>query len=633
MASFSAYSYQPFVAKSYLPPAAPSAYSPVAPSLPHYPVFTTPTAPPHASQGPVQSRRLRIECAGKVIEWNLDDEFLNFARLHSYIQSAFFIDDSKRFTIRYISSALPHSKVPVFETVSNDSSLLRALRCTDLSISVVVEPTSLDAACQTTMTNSAAANYAAAAATPTHRYEASPSTDMPSIALRGLSGVPSPVPSSPASDISVEAIQRRKSSICILPPIKRANMRISGVTQTIRQKLKFDDEGQWKKFSARRLELIDSMSLSSKKASEQEEVIFAVADTLREEYGFPPHTIPDFDRLVRAAVQSVRRNRKRLPKSKMTTKSWGMDRQTIADNASDFRASISPVHPAAMTTTQTIASSLYSQGRAPVSPQLPQLPSVHSSMGSHMTATQDLSSAIYGQARPTLSSHVSEPIVGSSHRDSWARSSTSSTSSTPAYSTTGEDTAHYFYSAAMASPSHESLPREMSHLSTSDSISVSSRVTLILGHAGGQVMCPIELADRAASCSGSLPFLLNTVRHVLQIADDTPVALYSRRDSDDVRTQIASDAQAEMVMRPQATPVRIEVLTMTQVRQVHASSESLNTIFSSPRVGLSTDPLSNSASSSASSSPVVRVYNQFEAAAGISSTDPRRISIGALLGV
>ncbi|CAN6672427.1 hypothetical protein TRVA0_046S00562 [Trichomonascus vanleenenianus] len=90
----------------------------------------------------------------------------------------------------------------------------------------------------------------------------------------------------------------------------------SGVTQAIRSKLAFTDESKWKRFSARRLELIDGLALSSKKASEQDEQISRVANTLREEYGFPVETLGDFDKLVRAAIQSVRRNRKRQPKGK-----------------------------------------------------------------------------------------------------------------------------------------------------------------------------------------------------------------------------------------------------------------------------------------------------------------------------
>ncbi|KAF5102432.1 hypothetical protein D0Z00_000359 [Geotrichum galactomycetum] len=89
-----------------------------------------------------------------------------------------------------------------------------------------------------------------------------------------------------------------------------------GITQTIRLKLNFMDERQWKKFSARRLELIDSLSLSERKASEQDDDITGVADRLRIEYGYPSEALIDFEKLVRAGIQSVRRNRKRVPKFK-----------------------------------------------------------------------------------------------------------------------------------------------------------------------------------------------------------------------------------------------------------------------------------------------------------------------------
>ncbi|KAI5968720.1 hypothetical protein CANMA_002156 [Candida margitis] len=84
-----------------------------------------------------------------------------------------------------------------------------------------------------------------------------------------------------------------------------------GVTHSIRNKLNFLDDRLWKRFSARRLELIDTMDLSSRKASEQELEIRKVAETLRIEFGYDESYTDDFDKLVRAAVQSVRRNRKR----------------------------------------------------------------------------------------------------------------------------------------------------------------------------------------------------------------------------------------------------------------------------------------------------------------------------------
>ncbi|KAK6453878.1 transcription factor Vhr1-domain-containing protein [Scheffersomyces xylosifermentans] len=89
-----------------------------------------------------------------------------------------------------------------------------------------------------------------------------------------------------------------------------------GVTHAIRVKLNFLDERLWKRFSARRLELIDTLDLSSRKASEQDAEIKKVAEALRIEFNYTTDYEQDFDKLVRAAVQSVRRNRKRSSKSK-----------------------------------------------------------------------------------------------------------------------------------------------------------------------------------------------------------------------------------------------------------------------------------------------------------------------------
>lgn len=87
-----------------------------------------------------------------------------------------------------------------------------------------------------------------------------------------------------------------------------------GATSQIREKLKFNDEHLWRKFSYRRLQLVDALSLSSKKASEQDEEIQICARTLMQEFGFPSETLGEFDRLVRLAIQSVRRNKRRSEK-------------------------------------------------------------------------------------------------------------------------------------------------------------------------------------------------------------------------------------------------------------------------------------------------------------------------------
>ncbi|EAZ62751.2 predicted protein [Scheffersomyces stipitis CBS 6054] len=105
-----------------------------------------------------------------------------------------------------------------------------------------------------------------------------------------------------------------------------------GVTNSIRAKLNFLDERLWKRFSARRLELIDTLDLSSKKASEQDAEIRKVAEALRVEFNYNPDYESDFDKLVRAAVQSVRRNRKRSSKSKRNHNEEGTKRPRIIDS-------------------------------------------------------------------------------------------------------------------------------------------------------------------------------------------------------------------------------------------------------------------------------------------------------------
>ena len=87
-----------------------------------------------------------------------------------------------------------------------------------------------------------------------------------------------------------------------------------GTTSLIRKKLKFDDVILWKRFSARRLQLVEQLSLGSKKASEQNSSIKICAVTLLKEFNYPDSYLPDFDKLVRLAIQSVRRNRKRSEK-------------------------------------------------------------------------------------------------------------------------------------------------------------------------------------------------------------------------------------------------------------------------------------------------------------------------------
>lgn len=100
--------------------------------------------------------------------------------------------------------------------------------------------------------------------------------------------------------------------------VQMADDKKLGVTHSIRERLNFLDERLWKRFLARRLELIDTMDLSLKKASEQEDEIKKAAEILRLEFHYDQDYFPDFDKLVRAAVQSVRRNRKRSTKTRRT---------------------------------------------------------------------------------------------------------------------------------------------------------------------------------------------------------------------------------------------------------------------------------------------------------------------------
>lgn len=88
----------------------------------------------------------------------------------------------------------------------------------------------------------------------------------------------------------------------------------NGTTHRIREQLNFSDEKKWKEFSGRRLELIDKFGLSERKASEQDDNIRQIATILRTEFGYPLNSAGEFEKLVTAAVQSVRRNRKRSKK-------------------------------------------------------------------------------------------------------------------------------------------------------------------------------------------------------------------------------------------------------------------------------------------------------------------------------
>lgn len=91
---------------------------------------------------------------------------------------------------------------------------------------------------------------------------------------------------------------------------------MSGVTARIRQRLEFHDEARWKRFLARRLRLIEEHGLYARKASDQDAEVNRTARILQDEFGIPESHLDDVDRLVRAAIQSIRRNRKRLLKGR-----------------------------------------------------------------------------------------------------------------------------------------------------------------------------------------------------------------------------------------------------------------------------------------------------------------------------
>ncbi|KAK9375163.1 transcription factor Vhr1-domain-containing protein [Lipomyces chichibuensis] len=582
---------------------------------------------------PRAPKTLRIECGARVIQWNLEDEHLNFSRLQNYIQSAFFIDDERKFSIRY-KPAVYRNKIE-YQYIRDDASLHEALGNVDIFVEVQMHKLDEDDSKpglsftefrRPNVIESVLPEYVSAAGNggrylhlqpPGHAHgpystnatsPVSPSTH--SATVPKFHGIAPILPTSPPtlpSLSSADVLQRRKSSIFIPPPLKRASStRISGVTQTIRQKLQFTDEGQWKKFSARRLELIDSMSLSTKKASEQDDVIIAVADTLRDEYGFPPQTLPDFDKLVRAAVQSVRRNRKRLPKSKARSKSLSVER----DNPKDDQ--------------QQQPQLIHLRAQWPLSPELlggVENISVPSTVSSDATKP-DIAPCVvnYVNYRPHLRSRQSEPPIISprtlslSH-PSLVRSPTasSSTSSSTFSSCLSADDEQNFYSTGTGTVanSQDNLPRTIPTSATFMSGPPSSMI-LELIYGGHVIPCPIRLTDLEGKTQSSLSFLLNTVRKALALPDDAPVALYYFRVSDGLRVQITSEADANLAMcappgvgAAGVQALRLEVITMTQVKALHQQQQS-----------------------------TTHGSHSLQLASSTSTADAaRRISIGALVGV
>ncbi|KAK9389311.1 transcription factor Vhr1-domain-containing protein [Lipomyces mesembrius] len=584
-------------------------------------------------RSPRAPKTLRIECGARVIQWNLEDEHLNFSRLQNYIQSAFFIEDERQFSIRYKPAV--YGNKTEYRYIHDDASLHKALGNVDIFVEVQMHKLDEDDSKpglsftefrRPNSMESALPEHASAAGNSSRYMHLHPpsqahgpystiTTSLVSPSTHSATVpkfhpiLPTSPPSLPSLSSSADVLQRRKSSIFIPPPLKRASLtRISGVTQTIRQKLQFTDEGLWKKFSARRLELIDSMSLSTKKASEQDDVIIAVADTLREEYGFPPQTLPDFDKLVRAAVQSVRRNRKRLPKSKARSKSLSVER----DNPKEEQ--------------QQQPQLIQLRGQWPLSPEL--LSGVENISVSSDVSSDAAKSDVapcgmnYVNYRPHLRSRRSEPSIVSprtlsSSHPSLIRSPTASSSSSTSTlsSCLSADDEQNFYSTGTGTVanSRDNLPRTLPSSATFTPRPQSSMI-LELIYGGRVIPCAIRLADLAGNTQSSLSFLLNTVRKTLALPDDAPVALYYFRVSDGLRVQITSEADAELAMRASPPDVaitvvqalRVEVITMTQVQALHQQQQQ-STTDGSPSLELA------------------RSTSLADAA--------RRISIGALVGV
>lgn len=141
----------------------------------------------------------------------------------------------------------------------------------------------------------------------------------------------------------------------------------SGTTHKIREQLNFSDDKKWKLFSSRRLELIDKFGLSERKASEQDDNIRQIATILRTEFGYSVSSSAEFEKLVTAAVQSVRRNRKRSTKCRSKRPNGSASGQTSGgatstNNTSDEDAVISrtssPVQTANTSSTTPVSMTL-----------------------------------------------------------------------------------------------------------------------------------------------------------------------------------------------------------------------------------------------------------------------------------
>lgn len=87
---------------------------------------------------------------------------------------------------------------------------------------------------------------------------------------------------------------------------------MAGLTTQLRNEINvFKDEKIWKQFTARRLNLIETEGLYKKKAKEQDAEIVGVTKILMEEFNIGPDKSGNVNKLVKAAIQSTRRNRKR----------------------------------------------------------------------------------------------------------------------------------------------------------------------------------------------------------------------------------------------------------------------------------------------------------------------------------
>jgi hypothetical protein len=181
---------------------------------------------------------------------------------------------------------------------------------------------------------------------------------------------------------------------------------LSGITRTIREELNFLDDTKWKEFSNRRLELIDRFNLSSKKASEQDHDITQIASMLMEEFRFPAETLGKFDKLVRAAVQSVRRNRKRSSRARVNHNRFVMvdDKGNQQQQASSTRAQDSDStgntpsllfpddetlhsHGHRMNVNVNVPGLLVAGGSGTLSPSTPSLSSMSNSLATSPNAT------------------------------------------------------------------------------------------------------------------------------------------------------------------------------------------------------------------------------------------------------